>query len=199
MWAAISNDSKTELVNVPGNLTAVRYRDEILRPHLMHVIDRQKELFQQDNARPQTARLAMDYLEENTMSQFSTLPVTLKLVPCMTTTRGQHCSTPPRHRLNQFSNIISWYCSPHLFQHLTDVDRGFSNDSKTELVNVPGNLTAVRYRDEIFRPHLIHLIDRQRELFQQDNARPFRCLYNRVLPSPFCWIKRVPSLTQIMC
>jgi hypothetical protein len=31
MWAAISNDSKTELVNVPGNLTAVRYRDEILR------------------------------------------------------------------------------------------------------------------------------------------------------------------------
>ena len=58
------------------------------------------------------------------LSQFSTLPVTLKLVPCMTTTRGQHCSTPPRHRFNQFSNIISWYCSPFLFQHLTDVDRG---------------------------------------------------------------------------
>jgi len=34
------------------------------------------------------------------LSQFSTLPVTLKLVPCMTTTRSQHCSTPPRHRLN---------------------------------------------------------------------------------------------------
>ena len=68
MWAAISNDSKAELVHVPGNLMAIRYRDEILQPHLMHVIDRQRELFQQDNARPHTARLAMDYLEQNTIN-----------------------------------------------------------------------------------------------------------------------------------
>jgi transposase len=68
MWAVISNDSKTERVHVPGNLTAVRYRDEILQHHLMHVIDRQRELFQQENARPHTARLAMDYLEQNTIN-----------------------------------------------------------------------------------------------------------------------------------
>jgi hypothetical protein len=46
MWAVISNDSKAVLVHVPGNLTAVRYKDEILQPHLMHVFDRQRELFQ---------------------------------------------------------------------------------------------------------------------------------------------------------
>jgi len=40
MWAGISDDRKTELVHVPSNLRAVRYRDEILQPHLMHVIDR---------------------------------------------------------------------------------------------------------------------------------------------------------------
>ena len=68
MWAAISNDSKTELVHVTGNLTAVRYRDEILQPHLMHVIDRQRELFQKDNARPYTACLTMDYLEQNNIN-----------------------------------------------------------------------------------------------------------------------------------
>jgi hypothetical protein len=28
MWEAISNDRKTYLVHVPGNLTAVRYRDD---------------------------------------------------------------------------------------------------------------------------------------------------------------------------
>jgi transposase len=33
MWAAICNDHKTELVH--GNLTAQRYKDEILQPHLM--------------------------------------------------------------------------------------------------------------------------------------------------------------------
>ena len=65
MWADISDDRKTELVHVPGNLRDVRYRDEILQPHLMHVIDRQRELFQQENARPHTARIAIDYLEQN--------------------------------------------------------------------------------------------------------------------------------------
>ena len=41
MWVAISNDRKKDLVYVPGNLMAVRYRDEIIQPHLIHVIDRQ--------------------------------------------------------------------------------------------------------------------------------------------------------------
>ena len=68
IWMAFSNDSKTELVHVPGNLTAVRYRVEIIQPHLMHVIDRQRELFQQNNARPHTARLSMDYLKQNTIN-----------------------------------------------------------------------------------------------------------------------------------
>ena len=68
MWVAISNDRKTDLVHVPGNLTAVRHRDEILQPHQPHVIDRQRELFQQDNARPHTARVTMNYLEQNNIN-----------------------------------------------------------------------------------------------------------------------------------
>jgi transposase len=68
MLATISNDRKSSLVHVPGNLTAVRYRDEIIQPHLMHVIDRQRELIQQDNARPHTARVTMDYLEQNNIN-----------------------------------------------------------------------------------------------------------------------------------
>jgi transposase len=68
MWATISNDRKSSLVHVPGNLTAVRYRDEIIQPHHMHVIDRQRELIHQDNARPHTARVTMDYLEQNNIN-----------------------------------------------------------------------------------------------------------------------------------
>jgi transposase len=45
-----------------------RKTDEILQSHLMHVNDRQRELFQQDNARPHTARVAMDYLEQNNIN-----------------------------------------------------------------------------------------------------------------------------------
>jgi hypothetical protein len=128
------------------------------------------------------------------------------------TTRGQHCSAPPRHRLNQISHIVSWYCSPFLLQHLAKLIEGLrcrlslahmfiqlipqvfngiqvrrfgrpwkrfssscvqevdsfgggsvmmwtaiSNDRKTDLVHVPGNLTAVRYTDEILQPHRLSL------------------------------------------
>ena len=59
-------------MHVTGNLTAVRYRDEILQPHLMRVIDRQRELFQQDNVRSHTARVTMDYNEQN-----------IKVFPCL--------------------------------------------------------------------------------------------------------------------
>ena len=46
MWAAISNDHRTDLVHVPWNLMAVRYRDEIIQLHLIHVLDQHRELFQ---------------------------------------------------------------------------------------------------------------------------------------------------------
>ena len=62
MWTAISNDRKTDIVHVPGNLTDARYRNEILQPHLKHIID------PHDNARPHTARVSMDYLEENNIN-----------------------------------------------------------------------------------------------------------------------------------
>ena len=47
---------------------AVRYRDEILQPQLMHVVDLQRELFQPDNARPHTASVAMYYLVQNNIN-----------------------------------------------------------------------------------------------------------------------------------
>jgi hypothetical protein len=51
-----------------ATIPAVRYREEILQLHLMHVIDRQSELFQQDNARPHTALVTMDYIEQNNIN-----------------------------------------------------------------------------------------------------------------------------------
>ena len=68
MWAAISYTNRTDLVHVQGNLTAVLYRDTILQPHLLPVIDVQRQLFQQDNARPHTARATMDFLAANNVN-----------------------------------------------------------------------------------------------------------------------------------
>ncbi|GFU14542.1 transposable element Tcb1 transposase [Trichonephila clavipes] len=54
---------------MPGTLTGQRYVDDILRLHLGHFLNGPGAIFQQDNARPHTARVAQDFLR-----YFQTLP-----------------------------------------------------------------------------------------------------------------------------
>ena len=68
VWAEISNNRRTNLVRVQGNLTGQRYKDDILQQHILNVIDRQREIFQQDNARLHTARETMDFLTQNNIN-----------------------------------------------------------------------------------------------------------------------------------
>ncbi|UYV83825.1 hypothetical protein LAZ67_X000316 [Cordylochernes scorpioides] len=64
VWGAISYDSRTPSVVIPGTLTAQRYVDDILRPVLLPFLSHHPGLtFQQDNARPHTARVTMDCLQ----------------------------------------------------------------------------------------------------------------------------------------
>lgn len=65
MWAAISHTGKTNLVHVNGNLTAQRYCDEILQPHVLPFMQNNGRIFQQDNARPHTARITTAFLQRN--------------------------------------------------------------------------------------------------------------------------------------
>ena len=62
VWGAISYNHRSELVVVQGNLTANRYIEQILHPHLRPIINHQRELLQHDNARPHTARATVAYL-----------------------------------------------------------------------------------------------------------------------------------------
>jgi hypothetical protein len=57
MWAAITHTGKTAVVHIPGNLTAQRYCDEILQPHVLPLMQQIGARFQHDNARPYTARI----------------------------------------------------------------------------------------------------------------------------------------------
>ena len=56
----ISQRVKSPLIVVPGNLTAVRYRDEILRPVAVPLVQQHQMTFQHDNARPHVARVCQD-------------------------------------------------------------------------------------------------------------------------------------------
>ena len=56
VWGGISHGVKMPLVVIQGNLTAVRYRDQVLMPHVLPLINAHNLTFQHDNARPHVAR-----------------------------------------------------------------------------------------------------------------------------------------------
>ena len=56
---------KTPLVVIQGNLTAVRYRDQVLMPHVLPLVNAHNLTFQHDNAGPHVARICRDFLNQN--------------------------------------------------------------------------------------------------------------------------------------
>ncbi|GFY33889.1 transposable element Tcb2 transposase [Trichonephila clavipes] len=63
-------DRQSTLIVMRGTLTGQRYVDDILRPHVGPFLNGLPgAIFQQDNARPHTARVAQDFLRH-----FQTLP-----------------------------------------------------------------------------------------------------------------------------
>ncbi|GFT20046.1 transposable element Tcb1 transposase [Trichonephila clavipes] len=70
VWGAIALDSRSTLIVIRETLTGQRCVDDILRPHVGPFLnDLTGAIFQQDNARPHTARVAQDFLRH-----FQTLP-----------------------------------------------------------------------------------------------------------------------------
>ncbi|GFX35157.1 transposable element Tcb2 transposase [Trichonephila clavipes] len=70
VWGAIAYDSRSTLIVMRRTLTGQLYVDDILRPHVGPFLNSLPgAIFQQDNARPPTARVAQDFLRH-----FQTLP-----------------------------------------------------------------------------------------------------------------------------
>ncbi|GFU38392.1 transposable element Tc3 transposase [Trichonephila clavipes] len=70
VWGAIAYDSRSTLMVMCGTLAGQRYVDDFLRPHVGPFLNGLPgAIFQQDNARPHTARVVQDFLRH-----FQTLP-----------------------------------------------------------------------------------------------------------------------------
>ena len=75
MWGAISYARKPQLVRIPGNLNAARYRDEVLTPHMLPAMNLSREVFEHDNTQSHTARAIVDFLDNQSVT---VLPVPSK-------------------------------------------------------------------------------------------------------------------------
>uniref|UniRef100_A0A674EU20 Tetratricopeptide repeat, ankyrin repeat and coiled-coil containing 1 n=1 Tax=Salmo trutta TaxID=8032 RepID=A0A674EU20_SALTR len=65
VWGGVSQHHRTELVVIAGNLNAVRYREDILLPHVVHVLHSHPDMtLQHDNATSHTAHSVRDFLKD---------------------------------------------------------------------------------------------------------------------------------------
>ncbi|UYV67526.1 hypothetical protein LAZ67_5001117 [Cordylochernes scorpioides] len=65
IWGAIAYDSRSPLLRIQGTMTAQRYVDDVLRPvTLPYLQGVPNALYQQDNARPHTARISQQALQD---------------------------------------------------------------------------------------------------------------------------------------
>ncbi|UYV71010.1 K02A2.6-like [Cordylochernes scorpioides] len=65
VWGAIAYDFRSPLLRIQGTMTAQRYVDDVLRPvTLPYLQGVPNALYQQDNARPHTARISQQALQD---------------------------------------------------------------------------------------------------------------------------------------
>ena len=81
VWGGIAHGIKSQLIIAAGNMTAVRYRDEILRPVAVPLVQQRNLILQQDNARPHVARVCQDFLANNNIAPLAWPPYSPDLTP----------------------------------------------------------------------------------------------------------------------
>ncbi|GFT90774.1 transposable element Tcb1 transposase [Trichonephila clavipes] len=61
VWGVIAYDTRSPLILIDGTMIAQRYVHDILQPHVLpFMAELPRAIFQQDNARPHTARMPQD-------------------------------------------------------------------------------------------------------------------------------------------
>ncbi|CDQ94842.1 unnamed protein product [Oncorhynchus mykiss] len=69
VWGGVSQHQQTELVVIAGNLNAVRYREDILLPHVVPFLQAHPDMtLQHENATSHTARSVRDFLQDRNVS-----------------------------------------------------------------------------------------------------------------------------------
>ena len=58
VWGGIAHGIKSQLIIVAGNMTAVRYRDDILRPVAVPLVQQRNLILQPDHMLPEFVRIS---------------------------------------------------------------------------------------------------------------------------------------------
>ena len=126
VWGSITAHGRTPLVVIAGNLTGIRYRDEIVQPYVIPFIHAQDNnvTFQQNNAQPHVARVVRDYLTEQHVDLLSWPAVSPDLSPI------EHVWDEMERRLRHLPNqpVTSAEMSPALIRIWNNIPQAFFNN-----------------------------------------------------------------------
>ena len=81
VWGGIAHGVQSQLVVVESNMTTVRYRDEILRPAAVPLVQQHQLILQKENARPHVARVCRNFLANNNIIPLEWPPLSPDLSP----------------------------------------------------------------------------------------------------------------------
>ena len=96
VWGGISHGVKTPLVDIQGNLTAVRYRDQVLMPHVLPLVNAHNLMFQHGNARPHVARVCRGFLNQNNVQVLDWPPYSPAPLECLGQEGQEACQRTER-------------------------------------------------------------------------------------------------------
>ena len=69
LWGGVSQHHRTDLVVIAGTLNAVRYREDILLPHVVPFLQAHPAMtLQHDNATSRTAHSVLDFMQDRNVS-----------------------------------------------------------------------------------------------------------------------------------
>ncbi|UYV84233.1 Transposase, partial [Cordylochernes scorpioides] len=107
VWGAIAYDSRSPLLRIQGTMTAQRYVDDVLRPvTLPYLQGVPNALYQQDNARPHTARISQQALQDVQMLPWPPYSPDLSPIEHVWTSLDAVCM--PCHSRVQKTNCGKW-------------------------------------------------------------------------------------------
>ncbi|UYV70330.1 Transposase [Cordylochernes scorpioides] len=115
VWGAIAYDSRSPLLRIQGTMTAQRYVDDVLRPvTLTYLQGVPNALYQQDNARPHTARISQQALQDVQMLPWPPYSPDLSPIEHVWDIIGRRLHALPQPRSEDELWQMSYYLNPDI-------------------------------------------------------------------------------------
>ncbi|UYV70154.1 hypothetical protein LAZ67_7002012, partial [Cordylochernes scorpioides] len=155
VWGAIAYDSRSPLLRIQGTMTAQRYVDDVLRPvTLPYLQGVPNALYQQDNARPHTARMAT--MQEDTTDRYvqthppqcTTSRADRKIVRMAVTDRSDTSRTVEQHIQSVTHHPVSAHTIQRRLQQSEWNEIVFTDESRFCLQHHDGRVRVWRHRGE---------------------------------------------------